>query len=136
MNEREIRRRFPNAGPGFIAANADPVASDSELHAEGQENWKAQKHELRAEPQRTVRATALGEGEAKGGDSTRYLVRITRVSKRLLDEDNLCGKAVCDFMRYCGAIPSDAPERTSIRNVQRKAAKGEEEHTTVEVFAL
>lgn len=39
-------------------------------------------------------------------------------------------------MRYCGAIPSDAPGKTSIQTTQRKAGKEEAEHTVIEIFAV
>src|SRR5262245_14699047 len=46
--------------------------------------------------------------------SARYLVRFTDYRFRLLDEDNSCAKFHCDALRYCGLLPSDAPNRCKI----------------------
>lgn len=116
MDEQQFRQRFPNASASCVAANvarARPVA----------------------EPQRIARDAALGAAQTKSRDSQRFLVRITSVRKRLLDEDNLVGKYHCDLLRYAGIIPSDAPAVTSIQTRQRKAAKGEAEEVVIEVFS-
>lgn len=63
-------------------------------------------------------------------------MRVTSVRKCLLDEDNLCEKYHVDCLRYSGIIPDDSPDKVRIETTQRKAAKGEEEHTLIEVFAL
>ena len=62
------------------------------------------------------------------------LVRVESVRRRLLDQDNLCEKYHVDLCRYAGVIPGDAPEQVNIEVRQRKAAKGEEEHTIIEVL--
>ena len=136
MNPHIIRRHFPQASASLLAANAlDYGKADQTIRPELLRENKEEDdfHKLRPKPQHPLRDEPLAAPEAQGGDSKRYHVSIVRVSKRLLDEDNLCGKYVCDFLRYCGAIPSDAPDKTEIRNTQRKAAKGESEHTEITI---
>lgn len=77
---------------------------------------------------------ALGAAKEKAGDSGRILVRVVSVRKRLIDEDNLCEKYVIDCCRYAGLIPGDDPAGTKIETTQRKALKGEEEHTLIEII--
>lgn len=55
---------------------------------------------------------------------------------RLLDEDNLCEKYHVDCCRYAGLIPDDAPSQVRIQTLQRKARRGEAEHTQVEIYQL
>lgn len=79
----------------------------------------------------------LSEVEGKEGDPRRMLVCIESVRKhRLLDTDNLYGgaKFYCDFLRYCGAIPDDTEDQIELKVTQRKARKGEEEKTIIEVW--
>ena len=79
----------------------------------------------------------LSEVEGKEGDPSRLLVRIESVRKhKLLDTDNLYGgaKFYCDFLRYCGAIPDDTEDQIELKVTQRKAKKGEEEKTIIEVW--
>ena len=68
----------------------------------------------------------LEASQVEEGDAGRYVVRISSHRSRLLDEDNLSGKAATDFIRYCHIIPSDAPETTHIVIGQKKVKKGEE----------
>lgn len=79
---------------------------------------------------------ALGEGAVQGKSAARFLVRITSVRVRLLDEDNLCEKYHVDCCRYAGLIPDDAPSLVRIETLQRKARRGEAEHTQVEIYRL
>jgi hypothetical protein len=58
------------------------------------------------------------------------------VRRRLLDEDNLCEKYHVDCCRYAGLIPGDSPAEIQIQTRQRKAARGEEEHTQIDIFRL
>lgn len=79
----------------------------------------------------------LSEVEGKEGDPSRLLVCIESVRKhKLLDTDNLYGgaKFYCDFLRYCGAIPDDTEDQIELKVTQRKAKKGEEEKTIIEVW--
>ena len=84
--------------------------------------------------ERTSRYAALGQSEAQKGDPSFFLVRITSVRKRLLDEDNLSEKYHVDCCRYAGIIPGDAPHQIKIETRQRKADKGEVEETIVEIY--
>lgn len=88
------------------------------------------------ELERAARNAALGAGETQESHSIRYVVRVISVRIRLLDDDNLAEKYAVDFLRYCGAIPSDAPGKTKIEIFQRKIEKGEAEHTEVRVWGI
>lgn len=126
MNGNDIRRLFPNASAGLLAANTElPV-----ITKEGTIQVAA----LRAEFERDSRDATLGAGEAKGGDSSRVLVRVTSIRRRLIDEDNLCEKYAVDCCRYAGLLHGDGPGQTKIEVRQRKAGKGEEEATLIEIF--
>ena len=76
---------------------------------------------------------AVGTGRAEKADRKRFLVRVTSVRCRLLDEDNLCVKLVVDCCRYAGLIPGDSAGEAKIEASQRKVAKGETPHTIVEI---
>jgi hypothetical protein len=69
-------------------------------------------------------------------DTARFLVCVESVRKRLLDEDRICEVAVIDCCRYAGLIPGDSPDQTHIQTTQRKARKGEAEHTVVTIYEL
>jgi hypothetical protein len=112
---------FPNASADFLRANVDLQPADSRPPAV-------------VEPD--SRPSALGPRQTQSGTSQRFLVRITSVRCRLLDEDNLCEKYHVDLCRYAGVIPGDEAGKTKIEVTQRKAGKGEEEHTLIEVFEL
>lgn len=130
MNVETIRRLFPNASRSLIAANAgDP---ELPLEIEGRREVAP----VRAKLERSAGHGALGEGQAQEGDSGRFLVRVTSVRRRLIDEDNLCEKYVVDCCRYSGLLPNDGPGTTKIEVGQRKAGKEEAEHTIVEIFTL
>lgn len=79
---------------------------------------------------------ALGQKEVQGRIGQKFLVRITSIRKRLLDEDNLCEKYHVDLCRYCGALPTDTPDEVKIEVCQKKAGKKEPEKTIVEVFEI
>ncbi len=78
----------------------------------------------------------LAPALAKEPDTRRFLVRVTSIRKRLLDQDNLCEKYHVDCCRYAGILPSDAPGQTTIEVNQRKAGKDEEERTEVTITPL
>jgi hypothetical protein len=84
-------------------------------------------------PQRTFGNATLGAAQVQSGTGDRILVRIESIRKRLLDEDNLVSKYHTDLCRYAGLIPSDAPGICKIETTQRKAAKGEAEHTLITI---
>lgn len=115
MNPRELLRLFPNASQGVIAANSESTGSDSKL-----------------EP--TPGGGTLEEDKAQARPASRIHVRIVSVRKRLCDPDNLSPKWLLDCLRYCGAIRDDTPEAITLETTQRKAAKGEEEHTLIQLF--
>ena len=83
--------------------------------------------------ERTAGNAALVETQVQSGTGDRILVRIESIRKRLLDEDNLVSKYHTDLCRYSGLIPSDAPGVCKIETTQRRAEKGEIEHTEITI---
>jgi len=134
MDEKRLRLLFPNASRDFLALNADDSQLSLPIQVEGSNDGKAASASAKLE--RGVGNGALGEGQAQKGDTGRFLVRVTSVRRRLIDEDNLCEKYVVDCCRYAGLIPNDGPGKTTIQATQRKAGKEEAEHTIVEIFAI
>ena len=115
MTPDAIRRYFPNASASVLAANAEGAGKTPE-------------------PKRVVRNEPLGATQVQEAGRGRFLVILTSVTKRLLDEDNTCAKVHVDLLRYAGVIPEDNPLQTEIRIGQRRARKGEEEGTEIEVY--
>lgn len=115
MNPDAIKLLFPNASRSLLAANVEGARTNPEL-------------------ERNPGNGTLAEGAAKKANSTRLLVRITSVRKRLLDEDNLCEKYLLDCCRYSGLIRDDSPEEIHVETFQRKAGKDEEEHTLIWIY--
>jgi len=122
MNPHTIRRLFPNASKSIIDANAQDYAKP---HADCAGTIAKLEYAPSDGP--------LATGEIEKEDTGRISIRIVSVRKRLCDEDNLSEKALVDCLRYCGAIPQDSPETVGIQTTQRKAAKGEAEHTQITI---
>jgi len=115
----QLRRHFPHASASFIRANLSSQGAGTPAvveHGPG--------------------TLALAESQVEEENRPRVLVRVVSVRKRLLDEDNLCEKFHVDLCRYSGALHLDSPESCHIVTTQRKAAKGEPEHTEITVFKL
>lgn len=89
---------------------------------------------LRPKLERASRNGAVRKNAPQGESPVRFLVRVTSVRRRLIDEDNLSEKYVVDCCRYAGLLPSDDPGKTKIETSQRKPEKGEEEHTLIEIY--
>lgn len=132
MDESSIRKLFPNASRSTLAANA----LDPELFSERSENKADAPDAVRGQLEQRDATGALRKERAKREDSKRFLVRVTSVRSRLIDEDNLCEKYVVDCCRYSGLLPGDGPGQTKIEAKQRQAGKGEEEHTVIEIYEL
>lgn len=79
---------------------------------------------------------ALDSKEVQGRISQKFLVRVTSIRKRLLDEDNLCEKYHVDLCRYAGIIPCDEADKVKIEVCQKKAGKEDVEKTIIEVFEI
>lgn len=122
MNPHTIRRLFPNASKSIIAANAQDYGKP---HAEDTLPLAAVERNLSHAP--------LEAKEVQRRTDGRFFVRVESVRKRLADEDGLCEKYVLDCCRYAGLIPDDSPELCKVETSQRKAAKGEEEHTQITI---
>lgn len=120
---------FPNASPDFLARN--PQLS---LPQERQRSEEGDAASVCAVMERCVAAPTVGKAGPKGGDTRRFLVRITSYRRRLIDQDNLCEKYVVDCCRYAGLLPGDGPGQTEIEVRQFKAGKEETERTLIEIF--
>lgn len=119
MTRAEILARYPLSSHAFIKANLDAGGT-----------WAP------AKPKPVALPSSHGDREVKAKDSRRFLVRVTDVRKRLLDDDNGVEKFHVDCLRYAGILPSDAPGQTTIERGQRKAGKGEQERVIIEVFEI
>lgn len=119
MTRNECLRRFPNSSEATLRLNCDD-----------RDTGEAPKLE------RPVGDAALGKKQVQRPASGRFLVRVTSVRSRLLDEDNLCEKYHVDCCRYAGFIPSDAPGTTKIEVSQEKAGKDKAEFTRIEIYQI
>lgn len=117
MNRERLKQLFPRISEAVLALSAEDSGQTPKLEC-------------------APRSPALATPQAQGGHPDRFLVRITSVRSRLLDCDNLCEKYHVDCLRYAGILATDSPDQVEIETRQRKKAKGEEEHTLVEVFSL
>ena len=61
---------------------------------------------------------------------------ITSFRRRLLDDDNLCGKFFVDGLRYAKVIRDDTPGLVSIETRQSKVAKQADERTEIIVESI
>lgn len=107
-----------------------------QLPIEGAAHKEAANDAVRRELEPSALRKNVGNRKAQKTDSSRFLIRVTSVRKLLLDDDNLCEKFVVDCCRYAGAVPNDSPATTRIETAQRKASKGEDERTIVEIYEL
>lgn len=126
---------FPNASQSFLDLNPH---LDSKL-SEPKERPRSEAGDdglVRPELERRTPDGAVGQAQTKGGNTVRFLVRVTSVRSRLIDEDNLCEKFVVDCCRYAGLLPDDAPGRCRIEATQRKVKKGDPEGVLIEISEL
>lgn len=117
MTRERLKQLFPNASEAVLALSAEDPRQAPKL-------------------ERAPRDAALEPPQAQIPDSGRFLVRVTSIRARLLDPDNLAEKYHIDCLRYAGLLREDSAAEIEVETRQRKKAKGEEEHTLIEVFAL
>lgn len=120
MNSAELKRKFPNASPGFINANAVHVDRET----------------ANAKPERTVCDAPVREVEGKESHAKRVRVSIVAFRTRLLDPDNLCVKYFVDCLRYAGLIIDDRPEDIILEVSQVKVSTEDEERTEITLSSL
>lgn len=89
-----------------------------------------------AELERNPGNGTLGARQIQMPASGRFLVRLTSVRTRLLDEDNLCEKYHVDCCRYAGLLPGDGPGTTQIQTRQEKAEPKGREFVRIEIFRV
>jgi len=126
LNPHLIKRLFKNVSASCLAANASDYGVDLA-------NKGARKA---AKLERDSVRPALEKERDEKGDSARFHLRIISVRKRRIDPDNVSVKWIIDSLRFAGAIRDDSAEDITLEVAQRKCAKGEEEHTLLEVFRL
>lgn len=114
MNPHELKRRFPNASPSFLAKNSGAVA----VVERALEDWPL---------------AACEDAKPIAG---RVLVRFTSRRRRLIDPDNISVKASLDCLRRAGILANDTAEHVSLETRQEKVGKGEREETVVEIFEM
>lgn len=117
----DFKQRFPHASAAVIERNS---------HLFGEGAGAGSKLECVAGD------VALGPAQTEKRAPRRFRVCVCRIGRHLLDEDNIAEKYMVDCLRYAGIIPDDNPGVVSIVATQRKAAKGEPEHTQIEVYEL
>jgi hypothetical protein len=116
LDEREFRRRFPNASRSAIAANVGPEVSN-------------------AEPEEQARALdGHDAGETQGAGCP--LVRFTLRRVKLLDVDAKFGsiKDLLDALQYAGAIRGDREGQIRLEVLQEKVKTYAQEETQIEVI--
>jgi len=127
MDKNEIAQRFPQASSAFIRLNASDQPTGGTAVPDGDVRPSA-------ELERDSGDGAVAALPVQKGVGGSFLVRITAVRKRLLDQDNLCEKYVVDLCRYAGIIPGDSPATTQIEVFQQKAEPGQGEFVRIEIF--
>jgi hypothetical protein len=75
----------------------------------------------------------VGPGPAKEAYPGKYAVCVVSYRRRLLDEDNLCPKYHIDSLRYAGLLPSDAPDKATIKTSQVQVRTKAEERTVISI---
>jgi hypothetical protein len=152
----QLRILFPNASPGFLAANSSDgvpahlVQKPAPAHQEAKgkrtkrnpnlslaeatanfERLEANYLSSLALVERDLRNGPLAKGQTETGDPRKFLVRVTSFRVRLLDEDNLCEKYHVDLCRYAGLLRGDDPSQTHIVTTQEKVRTKKEERTEI-----
>ena len=119
MTANELKRRYPNASESFIRANLSPDDTGTVAFVES-----------------NLGHAPLEKEKIQRPTGERFLIRVTSIRKRLIDESNLCYKFHEDLCRYAGALPDDSPEICHSEVRQRKARKGEPEQTEILIYKL
>lgn len=119
MNPHQITRLFPNASKSLLRANAnDHHAKDTRTIAKLERNPGSE---------------SVATNQSQESAASRIHLRVVSVRKRLCDPDNLSPKWLIDCLRFIDAIPGDESDKITLETTQKKAAKGEEEHTIIEI---
>lgn len=109
----------------------------SELFSNASADFLARNTGKAAKLERDSRNAPLEKKKVQRPASQRFLIRVTSVRKRLIDEDNLCEKYAVDLCRYAsGGSFGDEAGETKIETTQRKAEKGEEEKVIIKIYNL
>lgn len=126
MNNFQLKRLFPNASQATLAANAEDYGS-------GVPELETDHSRPVAKLERHTGNGPLEAGQGQEAGPGRVHLSIVSVRKRLCDPDNLAPKWTIDCLRYTRIISGDEPDKITLETTQRKAAKGEAEHTEVTI---
>lgn len=119
MSPDDLKRLFPNASASTLRANLSTDGAGPTAVVE-----------------RSPKAKPLAANQIKAQGPERLRIVFVSVRKRLLDPDNVCEKWMLDALRFVGAICGDEPDKIALETTQRKARKGEVEHTEITVYRL
>ena len=122
MNPHTIRRLFPHASQSLITANEQDYGKPY-IESDGQI----------AKLERTACDESLAASKGKKEASGRVHFKFVSVRKRLIDPDNVSVKWLLDCCRRIGLVAGDEHDKVTIETAQRKAEKGEAEHTLIEI---
>lgn len=86
--------------------------------------------------ERRARHESLAAKEVQGRTGGRVLVVVTSIRRYDCDDDGLCEKYLIDLLRYAGILSGDSQRHCKIETSFRKAKKGEEERTEVDIYEL
>lgn len=118
MDKHELLRLFPNASKSVIAANDPPPDRAGTV----------------ADAQLGAGDGSLATRQGPTGATGPVHIRIVAVRKRLCDADGVFAKWCIDCLRYCRLLRDDTTADLTLETAQRKAAKGEAEHTIIEIY--
>lgn len=110
-----IRKLFPSASADFYTRNSSKTTK----------------------LERDSGNAPLEKKKVQRRSSQKFLIRVTSIRKRLIDEDNLCEKFAIDLCRYAsGGAFGDEASTTKIETCQRKTEKGEQEKTIIQIYLI
>ncbi len=75
----------------------------------------------------------VAEAQGENPDAAKCIVRITSFRSKLIDGDNLHGKAFVDALQTAGAIYKDSPEWCKVKVEQIKVDYPWQQRTIVEI---
>ena len=86
--------------------------------------------------ERSVGNEPVAEIAGENPCPTKCVVRITSFRSRLIDGDNLHGKAFVDALQTAGAIYKDSPEWCKVEVKQVQVENPWQQRTVIEIFEL
>lgn len=121
MNEREIKKLYPNASASFLARNCDhpkAISSDNEKPTEGY----------------TLVSPAPREAAGSNGPAIRFRIRFTVFAVRPCDWDGWHVKELQDLLVHAGILGGDEWNKLQGEVVSEKVHSKEQERTVIEIW--